>query len=183
VNANAQANYHPDTFTLEVWFRTGTKSNGKIIGFGTSQNSVADTNWDRHIYLDKDGRIVFGVYPGVVKIVYTSATAGSLGNGNYADNKWHHVIATLSTAGQSLYVDGALAMTNPTVTTAEGASGYWKVGCGNLANWQNAATAQSGGTALDYTGPQYFKGQIQYAAVYSSAFTATQVQQHYAAGA
>ncbi|MGV8850695.1 MAG: LamG-like jellyroll fold domain-containing protein [Propionibacteriaceae bacterium] len=177
VNANyATTGYAPNTFSLEAWFRTGTKSNGKVIGFGASRNTVTETNWDRHIYLDKDGRVVFGVYPGVVQIVYTKAGV------NYADNQWHHVIATLSSAGQSLYVDGTLAMTKAAVTTAEGVSGYWKVGCGNLANWQNAATAASGSTALDYTGPQYFTGQVQYAAVYSSALTATQVKEHYLAG-
>jgi hypothetical protein len=178
VNANyATTGFTPQTFSLEAWFRTGTTSNGKIMGFGTVRNGVADTNWDRHIYLDRDGRIVFGVYPGVVQIVYTKAGV------NYADNAWHHVVATLSSAGQSLYVDGTLAMTNPAVTSAEGVSGYWKVGCGHLANWQNAATAASGSTALDYTGPDYFTGQIQYAAVYTSVLTATQVKEHYTAGA
>jgi hypothetical protein len=178
VNANyATTNDAPQTFSLEAWFRTGTKSNGKIIGFGTDRTGGADTNWDRHVYLDKDGRIVFGVYPGVVKIVYTPAGV------NYADNQWHHVVATLSSAGQSLYVDGTLAMTNPAVTSAEGVSGYWKVGCGHLANWQNAATAAAGSGSLDYTGPDYFKGQIQYAAVYTAPLTALQVNEHYIAGA
>jgi signal peptidase I len=167
----------PNTFSLEAWFRTSTTSNGKIIGFGDSRNTVGDTNWDRHIYLDKDGRIVFGVYPNTVKIVYTRLGL------SYADNTWHHVVATLSTAGQSLYVDGQLAMTNATVTTAEAKPGYWKVGCGNLTGWRNAVTDAAGSTALDYNGPSYFAGYIQYAAVYSTALTATQVLQHYQAGA
>jgi signal peptidase I len=181
-SAKYEANYHPDTFSLEAWFLTGTKSGGVIVGFGDSRDSVVQSHWDRHIYLDKDGRIVFGVYPGTVKIVYTALNANG-GNTSYADNKWHHVIATLSSAGQSLYVDGTLAMTNTTVTSAEQVSGYWKVGCGNLDSWRNAATDATGSTALDYTGPKYFKGQIQYAAVYPTMLTATQVLQHFQAGA
>jgi hypothetical protein len=178
VNNNyATSGYAPNTFSLEAWFNTGTTSGGKIIGFGTSRNGVADTNWDRHIYLDRDGRVVFGVYPGSVKIVYTKAGL------SYADNKWHHVVATLSSAGQSLYVDGTLAMTDPTVTSAEGVSGYWKVGCGNLDNWQNAATEAAGSTALDYTGPKYFTGRIQFAAVYNIALTPAQALEHFQAGA
>jgi len=168
---------HPDTFSLEAWFNTGNKGGGTIISFGTSQSNPADTQWDRHIYLDKDGRIVFGVYPGAVKIVYTAAGR------SYADSKWHNVIATLSSAGESLYVDGQWVMTDTTVTSAEQYHGYWKVGCGNLANWRNAATDEVHSTALDYTGPSYFTGQIQYAAVYNSALNPTQVSQHYAAGA
>ena len=33
------------------------------------------------VVADKDGRIVFGVYPGAVKIVYTSTTAGPTNTG------------------------------------------------------------------------------------------------------
>lgn len=165
----AGSGYRPNTFSLEAWFRTGTKSNGKIIGFGSSSNTAVDGSYDRHIYLDKDGRVVFGVYPSAVRIVTTPAGI------NYADNAWHHVVATLSPAGQSLYVDGALAMSNPAVTTAEQVHGYWKVGCGTLSGWENAA---GGG----YDGPSYFTGQIQYAAVHTSVLSAAQVKEHFLAG-
>ena len=178
MNANyATYGYYPTTFSLEAWFRTSTKSNGKIIGFGNSRNSASDGTYDRHIYLDKDGRIVFGVYPNVVKLVYTAAGT------SYADGKWHHVVGTLSGSTQSLYVDGAPVMSQTVPSPyAEQAHGYWKVGCGNLSGWQNAATAASGSGALDYDGPSYFTGQIQYAAVYSVALTAAQVKEHYQAG-
>lgn len=168
---------NPNTFSVEAWFRTSAKSNGKIIGFGNVRNTAADTTYDRHLYLDKDGRIVFGVYPGAVKLASTAAGT------NYADNAWHHAVGTLSSAGQKLYVDGELVDTNSGVTTAENTTGYWKVGCGNLSNWQNAATADAGSTNLDYSGPNYFTGQIQYAAVYTVALTAQQVKEHYQAGA
>lgn len=174
INANYAAST-PNTFSIEAWFRTSRTSNGNIIVFG-DRTGTADSNHDRKIYLDRDGRVVFGVYPDAVKIVYTAAGK------NYADNTWHHVVATLSSAGQSLYVDGALAMTNPDVTTAQNFAGYWKVGCGALGGWRNAATDESGGTNNDYSGPVYFTGQLQYAAVYTAALTAAQVEEHYLAG-
>lgn len=167
---------NPNVFSLEAWFRTSTKSNGKLIGFGDSRRYTTDTKYDRHIYLDRDGRVVFGVYTTAMKLVYTPAGI------SYADGQWHHVVATLSSAGESLYVDGSLAMTAPSVTTGQANTGYWKVGCGNLASWQNAATAATGSTTADYSGPSYYTGQLQYAAVYTSALSATQVSEHYLAG-
>jgi signal peptidase I len=161
----------PATFSLEAWFRTTTRADGKIIGFGSSRTGVTDSQYDRHIYLDTSGRVVFGVYPGQVKVVYTNDGT------NYADGNWHHVIATLSASGQSLYVDGALAMSNSSVTSAEGYSGYWKVGCGNLSGWRNG-----GSTSNDLNGPKYFKGDLQYVAIYNSALTPTQAKEHFQAG-
>ncbi len=176
-SATNTAQVNPTTFSVEAWFRTSKKSNGKVIGFGDSRTTAADGSWDRHIYIDKDGRIVFGVYPNAVKVVYTAAGT------NYADNAWHHVVGTLSSTGQKLYVDGTLVMTSAATTTAQGYTGYWKVGCGTVTGWQNAATAASGSTTLDFNGPSYFTGQIQYAAVYTVALTAAQVKEHYLAGA
>jgi len=169
--ANYTANA-PLTFSLEAWFRTSTIPNGKIIGLGDSRTTSADGRYDRHIYLDKDGRLVFGVWDNGQQIVYTSAGT------SYADNAWHHVVATLSSAGQSLYVDGNLAMTSAQ-TNADTAAGYgfWKVGCGTLSTWADA----SGPTTVSK--PAYFTGQLQYAAVYTVALSAAKVQEHYLAGA
>jgi len=172
-NATAVPAANAATFSLEAWFRTGTKSNGKIIGFG-SLNTTGEGQYDRHIYIDPNGRVVFGVYPGEVKTVSTPDTT-------YADNQWHHVVATLTptagaTVGQRLYVDGELVDSAPTVTTAESYAGYWKVGCGNLSGWHN------GRSTTVYNGPSYFTGQLQFAAVYTVALTADQVKEHFKAG-
>jgi hypothetical protein len=75
-------------------------------------------------------------------------------------------------------VDGTLASTNPSVTTGQSFTGYWKIGCGNLTAWsQVPGTGDS-----SYNGPSYFTGQIQYAAIYSVALTAADVRAHYLAG-
>jgi signal peptidase I len=162
----------PNTFSLEAWFRTTTKANGKLVGFNSSRTGVGDSQYDRHVYLDTSGRVVFGVYPTQVKTVYT--TDGK----NYADGSWHHVVATLSAAGQFLYVDGGLAMSDTSVTSAQTFAGYWKIGCGNLDGWRNG-----GSTSNDLSGPKYFKGDLQYVAIYNAALSATQAQEHYLAGA
>jgi len=160
----------PNTFSLEGWFKTSNTSNGKIIGFGDSTTSGSDVYFDRHVYIDPTGRVVFGVYPNAVKVIATSAGT------NYANGAWHHVVASLSSAGMKLYVDGALAASDATVTVgASGFSAYWKVGCGNLAGWAD-------GAGNSYSGPSYFTGQIRFSAVYTVALTAAQVTARYTAG-
>jgi hypothetical protein len=160
----------PTTFSVEAWFWSSTTGvNGKIIGLGNSQSNSSDGTYDRHIYLDKDGRAVFGIYSGGQNIVASTAS--------YNDSKWHHVVGTYSASTRmNLYVDGVL-VAGPTALsgTINTDAGWWKVGCGTLSTWADAA-----GTAL--TKPAYFTGRIQYAAVYTVVLTADQVKSHYLAG-
>ncbi|MDO4870510.1 MAG: signal peptidase I [Candidatus Saccharibacteria bacterium] len=166
---------NPTTFSLEVRFKTGNKvpNNGKMIGFGNVYDAF-DGSTDRHIYLDKDGRIVFGVYYNY-QVMLASTPAGI----NYADNNWHHVVATVSsTAGAKLYVDGQLAGQNPNARGGENYQGYWKFGCGKLdSGWKNAD-----GTAISGTGINYFSGQLQFGAVYDRVLTEEQIREHYLSG-
>lgn len=150
----------PNTFSIEIWFRT-TVAGGKLIGFGTTTGASAQ--YDRHLYLDKNGAVVFGVYANAIKTLRTSTT-------NYADGRWHSAVGTLSSAGMVLYVDGAQIASDPTVTTGENDSGYWKVGYDTLGgSWPNVSTPS-------------FTGSLRYAAVYTTALTPAQVKSHDAAG-
>ena len=52
-----------ETYSEEVWFRaTNTSLNGKLMGF--ADNSTPTTgnqkHYDRHIYIDPTGRVLFG---------------------------------------------------------------------------------------------------------------------------
>ena len=164
----------PNTFSLEVWFSATQQSNGRLIGFSSRYDGDYNSGGqsDRHIYIDKDGRIVFGAYSGGIKLV--TSPAGT----NYADGRWHHVIATMSPSGAVLYVDGTQVDTNPSMTAGENVpdGGYWKVGCGKLTYWKNA-------DGSDYHGPKYFTGSMQYSSVYTAVLTEQQVHDHYLAGA
>lgn len=164
----------PNTFSLEVWFSTTSKSNGRLMGFGSRYDGDYNSGGqsDRHIYIDKDGRVVFGVYDNAIKLV--SSPAGR----NYADGQWHHVVATMSPSGAVLYLDGERVGANQSMTAGEWmpGGGWWKVGCGKLIYWQNA-------DGSEYHGPKYFTGSMQYSSVYTTALTDHQVREHYLAGA
>jgi hypothetical protein len=149
----------PNVFSLEVWFKT-TAAQGKLIGFGSSRTGSSGT-YDRHLYIDSNGLLEFGVYPNTaVTIASTKAVT---------DGNWHYAVATLSSTGMALYLDGSLVATNAN-TAAQTNTGYWRIGYDNLAAW--TATPSS----------YYFKGSMAWAAEYNYALTATQVAQHYAAG-
>ncbi|MGL4743209.1 MAG: signal peptidase I [Dermatophilaceae bacterium] len=147
-----------NTFTLSVWFRTATPQ-GKLVGFGTSATGTS-TQYDRHLYINTAGRLVFGVYPNTVQTVQTPAAV--------TDNAWHLATATLSPAGMRLYLDGLLVASSATTTAQGYATGYLRIGRDSLGGWPSA-------------GSTYFQGDLDDVAYWTSALTAAQVQQIYAA--
>lgn len=149
----------PSRFSVETWIRTTTTKGGKIIGFGslTMQNS---TQYDKHVYMRDDGRLVFGVKSGSARTI-TTPTA-------YNNGAWHHVVATQGPGGMALYVDGKLRASNALYTGNEKYDGYWRVGGDNLNGWPTKPTSN------------FFAGQIDETAVYPTALSSSQVSAHYA---
>ncbi len=146
----------PNTFTLEAWFATTSTAGGKIVGFGSS-NTGTSGSYDRHVYLDGAGKVVFGVYPNQIRTLET-ATA-------YNDGTWHHVVATLGSGGMTLYVDGQLIGSRTDTTSGQSYNGYWRVGGDNT-----------------WAGARFFTGSIDDVAVYPTVLTAAQVAQHHSLG-
>jgi hypothetical protein len=151
----------PTQYSIETWFKTTTTSGGKLIGFGNNSTHPSG-NYDKHIYMANNGRLIFGVYTGATRIVTTP--------GAYNDGTWHLAIATQGSDGLKLYVDGALTASDPTVTTSQNYPGYWHVGYDNLGSWPSAPASS------------YFAGSIDEAAVYPTVLTPAQIANHYALG-
>ncbi|MFE7327797.1 LamG-like jellyroll fold domain-containing protein [Streptomyces sp. NPDC057565] len=149
----------PTKFSVETWIKTTTTGGGKIIGFGnlTMQNS---NQYDKHVYMRNDGRLIFGVYSGGTRTITTS--------GAYNDGAWHHVVATQGSSGMALYVDGQLRASNILYTANENYNGYWRVGGDNLSSWPNRPTSD------------FFAGQIDETAVYPTALSSSTISAHYA---
>ena len=148
----------PTQFAAEAWIKTTTTKGGKIIGFGSSATGNS-SSYDRHVYMQNNGKLTFGVYPGAVKTVTSSKS--------YNDGKYHHVVANLGSGGIQLYVDGELVGSDASVTGAQSYNGYWRVGGDNMGSWPNQPTST------------YFAGTIDDVAVYGSPLTADQVAAHW----
>jgi hypothetical protein len=150
----------PATFSTEVWFKTTVKG-GKLIGFGNSA-SGSSSAYDRHTYVTTTGQLAFGTYNNGYQTITSPASV--------ADGAWHHVVATMSPGtGMTLYLDGARVAGNTAFTAPESNTGYWRIGYDNTSGWPNA-------------GANYFTGSMRFAALYKTALTPTQVQNHYNAG-
>ena len=140
-------------FSVETWFRTTTTSGGKLVGFGNA-NTGTSTNYDRHIYMEPDGRITFGIYNNGF---YTATSPSALNDG-----QWHQAVGTLGPTGMSLYVDGKRVGSNGGTSVAQPYSGYWRVG---------------GDTP--WSGNAYFAGDIDDVAIYPTTIPVATVQSHY----
>ena len=157
-NGNVTAAAGPSTFLLSLWFRTTTTTGGRMIGFGDAQTGVSGDR-DRHVYMTNAGKLVFGVYPsGTVKTVQSPLA--------YNDGTWHQVVASLSSAGMVLYVDGAQVAADTSTTTAQSFSGFWRVGYDSLTGWPSDPSTD------------YWTGSLAWAQVLSGrTLTAAQVAQ------
>ena len=153
----------PAEFSTELWFRATSGSRGKLIGYGNAATGNSGS-YDRHIYMRTNGQLVFGVYPGQAKTIQSPSS--------YQDGQWHHVVATQSSEGIRLFVDGQAVATDPTVTTAENYLGYWRIGGDNLGSWPNVPSSSQ----------YYFNGAMDEVAVYPYALSPTQVRTHFGIG-
>lgn len=143
----------PNTFGVEAWFRTTSNDGGKIVGFG-NRNSGDSNSYDRHVYMQPDGRVVFGVYPGAERTVGSTEL--------YNDGEWHHVAAGLSEDGMEMYIDGVRVGRRADTTSAQGYSGYWRVGGDST-----------------WAGSSRFTGQIDEVAIYGAPLSRSQIAKHY----
>jgi PKD repeat protein len=146
----------PNVFSVEAWFQTTSTAGGKIVGFGDRRTGNS-SNYDRHVYIDADGRLTFGVYPGAMATLRSGSSV--------EDGKWHHVVASLGPDGMALYLDGSLVGSRSDVTFGQAYAGYWRVG---------------GDTS--WSGSNYFSGLVDEVAVYPSALSAYEVAAHHAVG-
>lgn len=149
----------PQVFSESIWFRTTTTAGGKLLGFGSSASGNSGSD-DRHIYMDNAGHVTVGVNNGSSSVVTTSGT--------YNDGLWHQAVGTLSSAGLSLYLDGARIGTSTGVTSAQAFNGYWRLGGDFYYGWPSTGSSS------------YFAGTLDEASIYPRALTLAQVQQQWA---
>ncbi|MFE2376933.1 LamG-like jellyroll fold domain-containing protein [Streptomyces sp. NPDC059398] len=150
----------PVKYSLETWFRTTSKTGGKLIGFGDN-TTAASKKYDKQVYMTNAGKLVFGVSADGLRTLVSPKA--------YNDGKWHQMVATQGPTGMRLYADGHLLKSN-TVTKSERSSGYWRVGGDTLTGWPSRPTSG------------FFKGELDETAVYPGVLSAARAAGHYSLG-
>ncbi|HYN93368.1 MAG TPA: LamG domain-containing protein [Pilimelia sp.] len=134
---NAQvASPGPTPFTIECWVKTTSTTGGQLMAFTAERTGIVNAGRDRMLYVDSGNRVTFGTYVG------SAVTVRSTGTVN--DGAWHHVAASVGSAGLRLYVDGLLVDDDPTTTTSAFA-GYWRFGGGRIGgpHWPSAPATEN----------------------------------------
>ncbi|MGC8463547.1 MAG: LamG-like jellyroll fold domain-containing protein [Acidimicrobiales bacterium] len=160
----------PQTFSIAAWFETTT--GGSVIGFTNSQSDANQTMWDRQLWVDPAGHVVFGLYPNRFFELSSAQTTAK----DYANGAWHLAVVTVTPvtatrATVELYVDGQLvaggrrdeAITNG--QPAQDYGGYWHLG------WSNAAAGWP-----DPPGGAFWQGALAQVAVFPTALSGAQVR-------
>ncbi len=161
----------PQTFSIATWFNTTT--DGSIIGFTNSQSNTGQTMWDRQLWIDNTGHLVFGLYPNGI---YELKSPNTYNNGT-----WHFVVITVTPSAPNfgtvlMYVDGNLVAGNINDETylngatdpAQVYGGWWHLG------WSNAPQGWPDGP----TNP-YFTGSLSQIAIFNSKLTSADVSTIY----
>lgn len=153
----------PNTFTIEVWFRTTEEGGGRVFGFGSDRNA-ASTHRDRHLYVDSTGRLRFGGEGSGSQFKFTVASSSAV-----TDGAWHHAVATFQPRSMSLWLDGVRQETRSDAATFRQYDGHWRAGRQTLAGWPGA-----GGYA--------YTGDVDTVRVYDTVLDAATIAAHHAAG-
>ncbi|GLJ79909.1 LamG-like jellyroll fold domain-containing protein [Microbacterium imperiale] len=156
----------PSTYTVEAWINTTSTVGGKIVGFGNgrprtgSNISNLSGSYDRHVYMQNDGRVTFGVWIGGASTLTTPQPLN--------DGQWHHIVATQGAGGMTLSVDGLRVAANAN-SNQQSYWGVWRVGGDQLGGWPGQPTSN------------FFGGLIDEVAIYPTVLSAPQIAAHYQA--
>jgi hypothetical protein len=131
---------NPRVVSVALWFKTSTTAGGKLIGFSNSQTG-SGTRYDRHLYMDNNGFIHFGVWIGSGAVVSSPSPLN--------DDQWHFAASSISNQGLKLFVDGAIVDTDSNVTMPQNYNGYWRIGYGRLGLWPNRPSSEHFAGKLD----------------------------------
>jgi len=151
----AKSYFNPIGISEIAWFKTTSTSGGTVISMTDGQTDTETSDWDRTVWLDNSGHVVYEVWNASLQEVTSSGT--------YNDGHWHLLVAEIGSSGQRLWVDGTLVAQNPSVTSLVPYTGYWHLGWGNEVAYSDPPT------------DNFFSGSLAQVAIVPSQLTTSQI--------
>ena len=144
------------------------------MAFGNSSSPTSYSATDTGVlWMGNTGKLNFGLRPDKVRSNANpwegpSASRSSVGTtASYNDGTWHHVVVTFdAVAGSRIFVDGALAAEDPTMTWSRSVNGYLRIGGDPTSGFTDAASSI------------YFAGSMDEVAFYKYPLSPTQAGAH-----
>ncbi len=158
---------------VELWFKvSGTQRGGPLLGYQDKAVGTAPTVGVPLLYVGTDGRLrgqfrTTAAAPKPIEAI-----------GDVRDNKWHHVVLSVTADVQTLYLDGKPKGTKP---VADGVLDH------SLLTFNQAgaaaATSPTAWPGWGDTVQRYFEGSLDEVAVYGHALSEQSVLAHWSVGA
>jgi hypothetical protein len=145
-------------YTIEAWIKAGTQASYANIVHREEGNSKIAFRIDAPSTTNANKLVL--EYRGT-----TGSVSKTIVGPVITDNAWHHIVVTDDRTNVIMYVDGVQVATNTSNTAAAFVSSTWRIG------------AYGTGSANEN-----YAGSVDEVALWKSALTATQVQNHYNAG-
>jgi hypothetical protein len=149
---------NPAQFSVSGWFKAS--SAGAIMGASNVQTDTTPANWDRILFIDAAGNLIFATGTPNTEIISP---------GVEDDGAWHFVVASYGPAGEELFVDGALVASNGSITAGQNYTYYWHLGYAYTSGWANSP------------GNYNLNGSLSQVALFSTQLSAAQVSTLYGA--
>lgn len=151
------------SLSVELWFRTD-KPSGVLLGLQNTELGTVPQMWNASLLVDGEGKLRGHLWDG------PSAGWPVMGGVKVTDNKWHHVVITGGSAGQSLYLDGVKIGSQTGVVKPETLVHAYLGGGYSSEAWDGQERAT-----------RYFNGRLDEAAFYAKELNAETVAEHYKA--
>ena len=160
INGVQETNAVVQAFTISAWFKT-TTAGRKIVGFEGHLTGELSGGYDKNLFINADGKLVFATQNG--RRITTTETV--------TNNQWQHAVATYTyTSARSinnvikLYLNGALIGELGDAEAVQ-ATGYWRIGGFMMDGW------------LPSSG--YYSGSIGQVSIYNRTITQSEAQTLY----
>lgn len=145
---------NPQSFSVNVWFKTSSTAGRKLIGFSYPQ-SGASSEYDRHFYVNTSGALIWGIWTG-------NPTVANCGN--VADNQWRYASVSCATGVSTLFLNGQQVGT--LAATPANYAGYWRIAGQTLQSWPGATDGN-------------FVGQVGKIEIYNRNLSSNEIQQNF----